>query len=86
MHACQEEKGKRPGKNDLRSYCFFESQKAVMAKGIRLQVFAAPGWEIGLTFVLEPRLPGTQLQEIRTCSHHSLCVPKQKRREGGWPP
>lgn len=42
-----------------------------------------PGWEIGLTFVLEPRLPGTQLQEIRTCSHHSLCIPKQKRREEG---
>lgn len=36
-----------------------------------------------LALCLGPRLPGAQPQESGTCSHHSLCVPKQKRREGG---
>lgn len=80
------EKGERPGKTDLRSCCFFESQETVRAEYKISDLCSPLAGKFGLDFVLEPRLPGAQPQEIRMCSHHSLCVPKQKRREGGWPP
>lgn len=36
-----------------------------------------------LALCFGPGLPGTQPQDRGMCSHHSLCVSKQKRREGG---
>lgn len=62
-----------------------KAKKLARATKTRPQIPRWEGWlALGrLALFFELRLPGMQPQESRMCSHHSLCVPKQKRREGG---